>query len=73
MIKGYAQVADLDFEETFALVIQIESVWIIFAIATTNRLYILQVDCKNAFLYEENDITLYVTQSESFVNSRFKE
>ena len=73
MVKGYAQVADLDFEETFAPVIRIESVRIIFAIAATNGLYILQVDCKNAFLYEESDVTLYVTQPEGFVDSRFKE
>ena len=73
VVKGYSQVAGLDFEETFAPVIRIESVRVIFAIAAANGLYILQVDCKNAFLHGESDVILYVTQPEGFVDLRFKE
>ena len=71
VVKGYSQVEGLDFNETFAPVIRIESVRIILAISAANDLYILQVDCQNAFLHGKSDVDIYVTQSEGFTDPRF--
>jgi hypothetical protein len=71
VVKGYSQIAGLDFDETFAPVVRIESIRIIFALAATNNLYILHIDCKNAFLHGESDVEIYVTQPEGFVDERF--
>ena len=71
VVKGYSQVAGLDFNETFAPVVRIESVRVIFALAATHDLYILHIDCKNAFLHGESDVEIYVTQPEGFVDERF--
>ena len=64
VVKGYAQQAGLDFDKTFTLVVRIESVWAILAIAAANDLFVLLVDCTNAFLNWSSDLELYVLQSE---------
>jgi hypothetical protein len=61
VVKGYSQIAGLDFNETFAPVVRIESIRVIFALAAANDLYILHIDCKNAFLHGESDVEIYVT------------
>jgi hypothetical protein len=71
VVKGYSQVAGLDFNETFAPVVRVDSVRVIFAIAAANDLYILHIDCKNAFLHGESDVDIYVYQPEGFVDPRF--
>jgi hypothetical protein len=71
VVKGYSQVAGLDFNETFAPVVRVESVRILFAIAAANDLYILHIDCKNAFLHGQSDVEIYVFQPEGFVDPRF--
>jgi hypothetical protein len=71
VVRGFAQVAGLDFEETFVPVIRIESIRIIFAIATANDLHILHVDCKNASLHSKSDVHIYVTQSEGVLDQEF--
>jgi hypothetical protein len=63
----------LYFNETFAPVVRIESVRVIFALAAANHLYILHIDCKNAFLHGESDIQIYIPQPEGFVDERFPE
>ena len=71
IIKGHSQVTGLDFNETFAPVIRIDSVRVIFAIAAANDLFVLHIDCKNAFLNGETDVKIYVTRPEGFVDQRF--
>jgi hypothetical protein len=73
VVKGYSQIAGLDFSGTFAPVVRIESIRVIFALAATNDLYILHIDCKNAFLHGESDVEIYVTQPEGFVDEQFPE
>jgi hypothetical protein len=68
VVKGYAQEAGLDFDQTFAPVVRIESVRAILAIAAANDLYILHVDCTNAFLNGHSDWEIYVNQPEGFVD-----
>ena len=71
VVKGFSQIAGLDFDETFAPVVRIESIRILFSIAAVNDLYILHVDCKNAFLHGESDVALFVLQPEGFPDTRF--
>ncbi|TMC17118.1 MAG: hypothetical protein E6J34_19075 [Chloroflexi bacterium] len=71
VVKGFAQEADLDFDETFAPVVRIDSVRTIFAIAAGKDLYIIQADCKNAFLHSESDFQIYIQQPEGFVDVNY--
>jgi hypothetical protein len=48
--KGYAQVAGLDFEETFAPVARLESIRILLACAAHRSFKLFQMDLKSAFL-----------------------
>jgi hypothetical protein len=48
--KGYAQVAGLDFEETFAPVARLESIRILLAYAAHHSFRLFQMDVKSAFL-----------------------
>jgi hypothetical protein len=48
--KGYAQVAGLDFEETFAPMARLESIHISLAYATHHSFWLFQMDVKSAFL-----------------------
>jgi hypothetical protein len=47
--KGYAQVAGLDFEETFAPVARLESIRILLAYAAHHSFRLFQMDVKSAF------------------------
>ena len=60
IVKGFAQEAALDFDETFAPVIRIDSVRTLFAISAVKGLYIIQADIKNAFLHSNSDFQIYV-------------
>jgi hypothetical protein len=48
--KGYAQVAGLDFKETFAPVARLESIRILLAYAAHHSFRLFQMDVKSAFL-----------------------
>ena len=69
VVKGFAQEAELDFNQTFASIIRIDSVRTLFAICTANDLCITQVDCKNTFLYSRSDFEIYVQQPEGFIDA----
>ena len=71
VVREFSQIAGLDFNETFAPVVRIESIRIILALAAANDLYILHVDCKNAFLHGKSDVELYVSQPEGFCDEEF--
>lgn len=67
VVRGFSQITGLDFDETFAPV-RIESIRVIFAITAANDLYIIHIDCKNAFLHSKSDIEIYVTQPKGFLD-----
>src|SRR5436190_24110179 len=71
VVRGFSQIWGLDFNETFAPVVRIESIRIILALAAANDLYILHVDCKNAFLHGKSDVELYILQPEGFCDEEF--
>jgi hypothetical protein len=50
MAKGYAQVAGLDFEETFVPVAWLESIRVLLAYATHHSFRLFQMDVKSTFL-----------------------
>lgn len=50
--KGYSQVVDIDFNETYAIIAKFTTIRIIVAIETTMNLKIHQIDVKMAILNE---------------------
>jgi hypothetical protein len=60
--KGYAQVAGLDFEETFALVARLESIRILLAYVAHHSFRLFQMDVKSAFLNGPIKEEVYVEQ-----------
>jgi hypothetical protein len=69
--KGYAEVAGLDFEETFAPVAKLESICILLAYATHHLYKVFQMDVKSAFLNGPIKEELYVEQPPSFEDDRY--
>jgi hypothetical protein len=69
--KGYAQVASLDFEETFAPVARLESIRILLAYAAHHSFRLFQMDVKSAFLNGAIKEEVYVEQPPSFEDDRY--
>jgi hypothetical protein len=60
--KGYAQVAGLDFEETFAPVARLEYIRILLAYAAHHSFRLFKMDMKSAFLNGTIKEEVYVEQ-----------
>jgi hypothetical protein len=58
--KGFTQIEDLDYDETFAPVVKFTSICIRLAITTHNDLEIHQIDIKTAFLNGELKEEIYL-------------
>jgi hypothetical protein len=69
--KGYAQVVGLDFEETFAPVVRLESIRILLAYATHHPFKLFQMDVKSAFLNGPIKEEVYVEQPLRFEDDRY--
>jgi hypothetical protein len=69
--KGYAQVAGLDFEETFAPVARLESIRILLAYAANHSFRLFQMDMKSGFLNGPIKEKVYVEQPPSFEDDRY--
>jgi hypothetical protein len=69
--KGYAQVAGLDFEETFAPVARLESIRILLAYAAHHSFKLFQMDVKSAFLNGPIKEEVYVEQPSGFEDDRY--
>jgi hypothetical protein len=69
--KGYAQVAGLDFEETFAPIARLESIRILLAYAAHHLFTLFQMDVKSAFLNGPIKEEVYVEQPPSFKDDRY--
>src|SRR5579859_7324074 len=70
--KGYAQVAELDYNDTYAPVVHIETVHVFLALVSFLNLYCIQGDFVTAFLNSNSDLVLYLTQPEGYVNKRLR-
>jgi hypothetical protein len=69
--KGYAQVAGLDFEETFAPVARLESIRILLAYVAHHSFKLFQMDVKIAFLNGPIKEEVYVEQPPGFEDDRY--
>jgi hypothetical protein len=69
--KGYAQVAGLDFGETFASVARLESIRILLAYAAHHSFRLFQMDVKSAFLNGPIKEEVYVEQPTGFEDDRY--
>lgn len=64
--RGFSQVYGIDYMETYAPVVNMASIRMLFAYAAENSLYMSQFDVKTAFLYGDLDETVYMEQPEGF-------
>ena len=65
--KGYSQVKDIDYSETFAPTANLSTVRVLLNIAVERKLSVHQMDVKTAFLNAEIDHEIYVEQPEGYV------
>ena len=65
--KGYAQVEDLDFFDTYAPTCKPETFRILLATAAQKDLYLGRTDVKSAYLHSKIEEEIYVEQPEGFV------
>lgn len=66
-VKGYIQRHGVDYEEVFTLVLRIETVRFILALAASNGWKVHHLDVKTAFLHGDLKELVYVSQPEGFV------
>jgi hypothetical protein len=69
--KGYSQVEGLDFDETFAHVVRLESIHISLAYATHHGFKLYQMDVKSAFLNSPIKKEVYVEQPPNFESEEY--
>jgi len=66
VVKGFTQVLDEDYDKTYTLVVQLESVQLVCAIAASRRLRLWQIDFVSAFLNSESIFDIYMEQPRRF-------
>lgn len=66
--KGYHEIKDIDYKETFAPVIRQESVRILLATAAILEAQVHQMDVKTAFLNGELEEEIYMRQPQGYVH-----
>ena len=64
--KGYSQIADIDYHETFAPTARITSIRMLMQLAVQYNLTVHQMDVKAAYLHAPIDCDIYVEQPEGF-------
>ncbi|GKB22357.1 retrovirus-related pol polyprotein from transposon TNT 1-94 [Tanacetum coccineum] len=69
--KGYRQEEGIDFEESFAPVVCLESVQMFIAYAAHKNITIFQMDVKIAFLNGPLKEEVYVSQPEGFIDPKY--
>jgi len=68
--KGFTQVIGEDYEETYASVVQLESVHLVCAIAASRQLCLWQIDFVSAFFNSDNTYDIYIKQPKGFEEGR---
>lgn len=66
LCKGYAQVEDIDFEETFAPVSRLEAIRMFLAFLAYKGYKIYQMDVKSTFLNGNLEEEVYIEQPKGF-------
>lgn len=72
VVKGYAQVFDIYYLDTFTLVVRLGTIRFLFAIDAYNNWKVFQLDVKSAFLNGVLQEEIYVEQPARFVVYREK-
>lgn len=70
--RGFSQIFGVDFNETYAPVVNTSSVRLLFAYAAMQHLEIGQFDVKTAFLYGNLEEEIYLEQPDGFVKDTSK-
>ena len=71
MAKGYNQEERLDFDETYAPVVRLESIRMLLAFVCFKNFTLYQMDVKSAFLSSFINEEVYVEQPQGFENHKF--
>ncbi len=66
VVKGYSQIAGVDFTDTFAPVAKAKTIKLLLAIAAMYGLNMKQIDFKNAFLNSELPEDIYIAAPEGY-------
>ena len=69
--QGYLQMEGVDYDETFAPVVRMESIRILLALACQLKFKLYQMDVKTAFLTGILKEDVYVAQSKGFIDPHF--
>lgn len=67
VVKGYSQQSGIDFNETYAPVVRMETIRSVLALAAQFKLSVYQLDVKSAFLNGELEEEVYVEQPQGYV------
>jgi hypothetical protein len=70
--KGYAQVEDIDFEETFSPVSKMEAIILILAYACSKNIKVYHMDVKSTFLNGYLEEEVYIEQPKGFLLSKIE-
>lgn len=66
-MKIFSQQEDIDYTETFALVANMNSIWLVLSLATHFGWSINQMDVKSAFLHGDLTKEIYMEKHPSFM------
>ena len=69
MCKGYAQIEEIDFEETYAPMAKMEAIRTILDYACSKQIKVYQMDVKSTFLNGELEEEVYIEQPQGFEQS----
>ena len=70
--KGYSQVPELDYKETFSPTARMTSVRLLMQFVAGGDYHVHQLDFKNAYLQADIDVELYVQKPEGYSENVFK-
>ena len=73
MAQGYTQVEGVDFDESFAPVVRLESILVLLSIACIMNFKLYQIDVKSAFLNELLHEEVFVEQLKGFQDPHFSD
>ncbi|KZV46385.1 hypothetical protein F511_16024 [Dorcoceras hygrometricum] len=66
VVKGYAQKEDIDFNEIFSPVVQLNTFRVVLALCAVFDLHLEQLDVKTVFLHGDLEEEIYMLQPEGF-------
>jgi hypothetical protein len=66
VVRGFKQTQGIDFEETFAPVVRLESLRLLIALSAISNWNCFQLDIKTAFLYGTIDHDVYMEQPQGY-------